>query len=469
MQETLGRAPSVEQASAQRRLPAPVWWSLLSVAMLLCGVATFLVWAQSWAWTGMYLTDLRSYIGTGEAVRAGGTLYEPGVSTLPMLGGTFKYTPFAAGVFAGLTLVPGLLVPILAMLTNLFALGAVIWLALGQLGYARDQGRVAATTGLTAVGLALQPVVMEFLVGQVNLALMLIVLADLLGKDRRWRGVGVGLAAGIKLIPGIFVCYLLVTRRYRAAAVAMGAFATTILTGFLALPHDSGVFWSANIADQSRITGSTDATSPENQSIRGAIARLTGLADPGAIWIPVALVVGLAALWIAARAHRAGRELLAVSTVGAAMVLVTPWTWSHYWVWFVPFFVMAVCGVLRSGNRVAGAVVLAAFLLACPWPVGYNASSFPLLGLVLLPEPFPPLAQALAHTLYVVAGFALLALAAARPAWLEPGPASAFPADRIPLPRSSQDRHPRTTVGLPSRRSVPAAERELSGPAMLVD
>ncbi|OXM62789.1 glycosyltransferase 87 family protein [Amycolatopsis vastitatis] len=411
----------VSEAPVGRKLPAPLWWTVLSGALLLVIFAGYTVWAGVWTTAGVYLEDFKSYVATGRAVRAGVALYEPGVSALPTIGGTFKYTPFAAGVFVPLTVVPKLLLPLLAVLVNLFSLLVVVWVSLGQQGYAPDQGRVAATAALTALALPLQPVLMNFTSGQVNLLLLCLVLVDLTGRNRWWTGAGVGLAAGIKLTPAIFVVYLLVTRRFRAAAVATGTFALTVLAGFVALPRDSAAFWSANLADPSRITGDSDATSPENQSIRGALARLLDIPDvPGKIWIPAAAVVALAALWIAIRAHREGRELLAVSVTGAMMVLVTPWTWSHYWVWFIPFFVMGACAAFRARTWLPAAALTVTYLLLFPWKVGDGRGNVPVVGLAVLPDNYAPITQALAHALYVALALALIALAAIRPAQLNP-------------------------------------------------
>jgi alpha-1,2-mannosyltransferase len=161
--------------------------------------------------------------------------------------------------------------------------------------------------------------------------------------------------------------------------------------------------------------------SPETQSGRGALARGFDLPEvPGTVWIPVAAVLAAAALWIAVRAHRQGRELLAVSVVGLLMVLVTPWTWTHYWVWFVPFFAMAAGGAWRSRRWWPGLAVVAGYLLVFSWQVGAGRSDIPLVGLVLLPDTFPPLARALAHTLYLALALLLLVLAAVRPGWLNP-------------------------------------------------
>src|SRR5436190_1420035 len=56
--------------------------------------------------------------------------------------------------------------------------------------------------------------------GQVNMLLLALVAGDLLllvRGGRRWAGVLIGLATAIKLTPGLFILYLLLTRRYRAA------------------------------------------------------------------------------------------------------------------------------------------------------------------------------------------------------------------------------------------------------------
>ena len=65
--------------------------------------------------------------------------------------------------------------------------------------------------------------------GQVDILLAAAVLYDLtLPDSSRRKGAAIGLAAGIKLTPAIFVAYLLMTRRYQAAATAAAVFAATI-------------------------------------------------------------------------------------------------------------------------------------------------------------------------------------------------------------------------------------------------
>jgi alpha-1,2-mannosyltransferase len=322
-------------------------------------------------------------------------------------------------VFTSLTIVPQLLLPLVALLANLAALIAVVWVSFGRQGFVRDHGRVAATAALTALGLALQPVLANFSAGQVNLILMALILCDLTGRDRRWTGVGVGIAAGVKLIPIIFVAYLLVTRRFRAAAVTVGTFALTIAVGFAILPGQSKLFWAANLVSPQRITGDGDASAAENQTLRGLMARLVGIPDvSNAVWIPAAALVCVLGLVIAVRAHRSNRELLAVSVMGATMVLLSPVGWSHYWIWFLPFLIMVIGTALRTRSWIPWAVAAAGYLLVFSWPVDHGRNNVPVVGLVVLPERAPMFLQIPAHGLYTSLGLILLAVAAVRPNWL---------------------------------------------------
>ena len=117
----------------------------------------------------------------------------------------------------------------------------MLWLTWGALERWRTGGRLGATLGLGAVALWLEPVRQTLSFGQVNLLLMLLIVADLCLPDSRWwKGVGVGLAAGFKLTPLIFIPYLLLTRRFRAAAVAPAIFALTIAVSVVAAARGGG-------------------------------------------------------------------------------------------------------------------------------------------------------------------------------------------------------------------------------------
>ncbi|MGY2062715.1 glycosyltransferase 87 family protein, partial [Nocardia gipuzkoensis] len=150
---------------------------------------------------------------------------------------------------------------------------------------------------------------------------------------------GVGLAAGIKLVPLFFVAYLLVLRQWRAAVTATSIFAVTVAGSWLVLPEDSREYWNRTFFQSNRIALDTH---PANQSLRGAIAHLTQHTAPMRLWVPLSCVVGVAGLVVAAGLYRYGERVLSITLAGLTSCAVSPFSWSHHWVWFVPLLVWLV-------------------------------------------------------------------------------------------------------------------------------
>jgi alpha-1,2-mannosyltransferase len=167
----------------------------------------------------------------------------------------------------------------------------------------------ALAFGLAAVALWLEPVYMTMFFGQINLILLALIVVDLsLPDSRRWKGIGIGIAAGAKLTPLIFIPYLLASRRVRAAVVGTLSFAATAVIGFVALPAASRQYWGGKFA------GNGGLGQLLNQSVDGAVQRLLH-GDPAASKLRgvLAIVVAAAGLATAAVASRRGLELLGSS------------------------------------------------------------------------------------------------------------------------------------------------------------
>lgn len=160
----------------------------------------------------------------------------------------FSYPPFAAAVFAIASMLPWTLLRWAITLASLTALGLPQWLALGALGYRHRRAvRLGAALGASALALLTEPVQQALGLGQVDLLLMLLIIADLLtpgALSGRTHGIGIGIAAGVKLTPLIFIPYLLLIRRPRHAVTATAAFAATVALGYAVLPGDSGTYWA---------------------------------------------------------------------------------------------------------------------------------------------------------------------------------------------------------------------------------
>jgi alpha-1,2-mannosyltransferase len=118
--------------------------------------------------------------------------------------------------------------------------------------------------------------------------------------------------------------------RVRAAVLAAAALLATVVLGFAILPTDSTFYWlERNFDDINRISGDPFA----NTSVHGLFLRLH---YPAALAAAVAIALAVAGLAVGAMAYRRGQPILAIAVVGMASTAVSPFSWSHHWVWFVP-------------------------------------------------------------------------------------------------------------------------------------
>jgi alpha-1,2-mannosyltransferase len=293
--------------------------------------------------------DLSVYRYGGAAVGHGVPLYD---GADPQTGLPFTYPPFAAMLMVPAALLPMPRVVGLWTAAGVLALAAVLARVLREYDVPVPAARLAAGTG---AALAAEPVWSNLSFGQVNLFLMAAILLGVLSPSRTLPGVLVGLAAGVKLTPLVFLVLLALTGRRREAAVGLATFAGTVLLGLVLLPRDAVEYWTSTVWDADRVGGVAYAG---NQSVRGVMVRLVG-GDPGTLlWLVVAGLLAGGVLLLAAAAWRRGDRPAAVCLGAVSMLLASPISWNHHWVWVVPATV--VLWRLASGRE--RVVVLAAWL-----------------------------------------------------------------------------------------------------------
>ncbi len=373
--------------------------------------------------------------------RRAAPLYDwPGYESLK-----FTYTPFAAIAFIVATLLPLADVEHVSLAVNTVAMLTGIWVTFAAAGWpVKARWAQAGATLLTGALLFwTEPVQRVLYLGQIELILMALIMWDLCQPDRRWwKGAGVGIAAGIKLVPLIFIPYLLLARRFRQAAVASGTFALTIAIGFAADPGDSVRWWFGGLFFRGSRTGFIGWEG--NQSLFGLITRFAGSVAAGQYpWLATAFCTGLVGLVSAVLLDRAGHRLIAVLTCALTGVLVSPISWDHHWVWVVPGVAAAIAYAAknRAAVRWASAGLAAAITLVFfGWPGSLWGQANDLggfsLGLIWMPPNTNPGTyyrlgdrpwfaeyhwhglQLLTGNLYVLAGIGLLITLVAISVWL---------------------------------------------------
>jgi alpha-1,2-mannosyltransferase len=320
------------------------------------------------------------YYGGGRVLKTG----EAGINELYALrdGLPFTYPPFAALLFAGLAMLP-FGTSSLVFITTALAGAAVVaaWLARHYFGltgwresFADWRFRTVALAGTAAI-LLLGPWRDTFDFGQINIILMGLILADfaLYGKDRagevRWpAGLLIGIAAGIKLTPLAFGLYFLVRRDFKALGWMAAGFFGTIALAWAVLPHASLTFWTRILPDTGRIGGPAYL---DNLSVKGLLLHI-GLPDSGltsVLWLVLSLALAAVAALVIKWAVSAEENFVAVSANAVLMLLASPVSWSHHWVWMavaLPSMAFAMHRVpsRRGKTRAAGWAIVAFTLVA---------------------------------------------------------------------------------------------------------
>ena len=375
--------------------------------LLIIGIAAFAVAFGGWlaylamhmeAWT-LNMIDLSVYRSGGLIVRhvteqvshtgKVSRYYNPHASPSPLYGWTrsggkdslqFTYTPFAAVAFVLVSFLSTGASTVVDTIVNFLALLAAIWFTLGGLAATSKirldrKVKIGATLLASAVAIWTEPVFRDIYLGQINLILMAAILWDLTQPDtRRNKGFLTGVAAGIKLIPLIFVPYLLLARKFREAAMVIAGFVATLVVGFAVIGKDSSKYWFGGIFYNGGRTGFTGWLG--NQSLDGLITRLAGSIHAGKpfyyVVAFVVLVVGVAA---AALLDRAGHLLPAILLAELTGDLISPISWDHHWVWIAPAMTVAGWyawrawqhGMRRQTYALAGSL-LAILVVFAAWP-----------------------------------------------------------------------------------------------------
>jgi alpha-1,2-mannosyltransferase len=322
---------------------------ILALVVAVAASAGALALAGAPAKAGLHggFVDLSVYQYGGRLVLDGLPLY---ASRDPGTGLRFTYPPFAAVAMVPLTLLPGWLVTTLWTAASVGALAGVVLLVDRTLRRTASAWLVALLTG---GALAVEPVWQNLTFGQVNLLLMLAVLIDLIQPERRWSGVLLGLTAGVKLTPLVFVVLLMLAGCRATAGRALLAFAGTVAIGFAVVPGSARTYWTDDLLDAGRVG---PAELAHNQSVFGALTRLLDGPPPTLLWLAVAGPLALAVLAVGAVWWRRGDRVLGAGLGAVAMLLASPVSWSHHWVWAAPIGL-----TLWDRSRWAGAVWIAVF------------------------------------------------------------------------------------------------------------
>jgi alpha-1,2-mannosyltransferase len=355
-----GRPSDVAAPDDTRGTHSLPTWLLGPGALVMAFSTVFLAIFEHRA--GQPPSDLIVYLGGAHEFLHGRSVYDYSLNGYP-----YTYPPVTVAFFAPLSAVSLTSAHLLIVFVSVAAVGATAWFTFRMLGYRANLGLLGATLGIVGVAFWLTPVLASLEQGQVNIVLMLLVVADFaLARHRKWpTGVLIGVATATKLVPGLFIVYLLLTRRYRAGITAAVTAAVFTAFGFAVAWSDSVRYWFGGLFNSpSRVAGPSGVDSPFNQSLNGVAIRLLGASTGHIAWYPLALVVVIVGLGIAVTWHRVGEQVGGILACAVTALLISPLSWNEHWVWIVPIVVW----LLELGRRARHVVPIVAGLmptLAC--------------------------------------------------------------------------------------------------------
>jgi alpha-1,2-mannosyltransferase len=298
---------------------------------------------KPWPWQPSTI-DLQVYVYAVKDMLAGKDIF---ATTTPFWNLYFIYPPIAAVLMTPLAFGP-------YWMWQLIWTAGLIWAqqsVLRRCGVPR--GWKLGLIGI-AVVLAVEPIRTTLGYGQVNTMLMAFVVADLLpdapvrnGSDgeRRWipQGVLTGLAAAIKLTPALFVVFMFLIGKSRAAITAMISFVAFTAIGAIFLFSETVEFWTGLSGGDTRTASPLYAG---NQSLLGVFYRLGDSSRTTTLLgLGIAAIVAMLGALLGAHWWRAGEKVFAIALVGLCTNLASPLSWTHHYVWILP---MAVA-VLQAG------------------------------------------------------------------------------------------------------------------------
>jgi len=414
------------------------WWlvggAVVATSAVLALVA-LIVFRHNDYWNARWMVDLTVYLASGDTVRAGDSLYDLVVIS-PLYGPMpYVYPPFTAMLF----FVPlsAFTAPVASFIWNtasLVALGAAVWMTLGIAGVRDRRLKFLLTIAGLVLATWLLPMRVLLVAGQINTFLLVLVLLDFRRPTSRWQGIGVGIAAGLKVTPLIFIAYLLITGRFRAAGNAVLAFAATVAVGFAVMPGASLTYWGGLVFHSSRVADPFDTP---NQSLSGMMARIFHSAHFQNWWFIVLALVAVFGLAVGAYAYRRRADFLGMSATAITGLLISPVSWEHHWVYVIPLLIWLAVRAYRERSVpvAAGTALLVAV---------FTIRTFSLVGIQESPPAPMDLAvwQQLVASAFPAAGLALLIFG---PLWLRrhfPAKADRDEVPVVPAQRTPDERVP---------------------------
>ncbi len=341
-----GHCPTLIRVTAQQIRPARTPRELIVTMMTLLGFGAGLAVSFDHARITDFPVDMIIYRDGVRAFLAGGEMY-----SVPMQAGDlqlpFIYPPFGALVLVPLTVFgwmddyrASVVMNIGSALLILLCLHLVLRAVLANV---EPRVRLAATAVTWPFAMLLEPVWLNASFAQINVVIMALVVLDLVPR-KRWLPQGwlIGVAAAIKLSPLAMLLYFLLRRDFRSIFTAVVSFLLMTLAA-------AAVRWDATVEFFTTVLAGmgtdsefgVDSAYTSNSSLKGMLMRWFPTGESldanglllNVLWLVLALLVIVLGGWLMTALMRREMNVEAWLVNALIMLLISPVSWSHHWVW----------------------------------------------------------------------------------------------------------------------------------------
>jgi len=299
------------------------WPYVSALAAAIALIAYLLVWGRR---NGLDLEVYRDSVNSWISGR------NPYLLTFTSSGLSFTYPPFALLALSPLTWAPFLVIKWLLRAASLAAATVSVVLVLRDAGATVTQRLwCKAFTWSCIAFIAFEPARSATEYGQIEFILMVIVVAELLAAPSRCRGIGIGVAAAVKLTPLAFVIVLAASRDVKSVIRAATSFLVCTGLSWLLWPGLSRVFWFHDVSDPGRVG---TVAYGGNQCWYAILHRPPFPASGSEVaWVLLSLMALAAAAFVSWRCVNAGQKAPAMVATALAGLLASPISWTHHWIW----------------------------------------------------------------------------------------------------------------------------------------
>jgi alpha-1,2-mannosyltransferase len=290
-------------------------------------------WSYAIGEKNTYFLDLTGRIANINQLKISGNIY----SEFGHL--AFTYPPAAIFIFYWIVFPTYATVIWVWTILNAACLYLIIFKGLSLVNPSKGISKINQSLLLTIVAILFVPPIYEcFALGQIGIILFLIIFIDYFSDNKKYQGVLMGIAAGVKLYPVLFIAAWISRRKFKESITAICTAVLINIFAYFAWPTSTSFFVKTIIFGGQEMDhllggikrlGSSSVISPLIRS------PLNMGSSNKVFFLLLMATYALVTLWISTKLYRNNFHVTSFLVISFVSVTASIVTWDHYFVFIV--------------------------------------------------------------------------------------------------------------------------------------